>query len=178
MRKNTKLPTILTQEELDRFFAKIDDFKHRLWFRSLYYTGLRVSELCGVKMSNFNLKEKILDLPAEICKKKKPRRMPLPDCFLPMLETVQEVFQPDDRICNVGRHRVWAITKEYAKKAGIEKSVHPHTFRHCYCSTVYSKTKDIMLVQQLMNHSSLDYTRLYCHLDDTGKKQGIAGVFD
>lgn len=61
--------------------------------------------------------------------------------------------------------RMWVIVRDYARKAGIEREVHPHTLRHCFASHLIEAGADIRAVQEMLGHVSITTTDIYTHLD-------------
>ena len=142
--KNTKrLPQVLNMEEIKTLLDSIemDNFKNartRVMLELLYATGIRVSELCNLKLSQLNLKMKYLNV---IGKGDKERLLPLNDY-------------------------VYKILKEACINANIKKKASPHTIRHTFATHLYENGADLRSIQELLGHSDISTTTIYTHVSN------------
>ncbi|HOK55741.1 MAG TPA: site-specific tyrosine recombinase XerD [bacterium] len=169
-----KLPDVLTEEEVKKLLNvnKISR-KHlrNLAILELFYSsGLRISELCNLKISDLNLesgfvkvrgkgnRERIAllnNITTEIIKE-----------YLNQRKTVDnEYLFLNNQSKKISRQSVWKIVKKYAKYAGIEKNVKPHTLRHTFATHLLERGLDLRIVQELLGHKSIATTEIYTHLN-------------
>lgn len=182
------LPESLTTEEVDDLLAvhneKTDKgLRDKAIFELMYSSGLRVSEICSLKIEDIFFDEKYL----KICGKgKRERIVPINDKALDILKRyiqtsrvvmvkgkkTSELFLNfrGDKISRVG---IWKIVKEAMKKSGIEKNVYPHTLRHSFATHLLQHGADLRSVQRMLGHSDITTTEIYTHVDSTHLKKQI-----
>ncbi|WP_157150129.1 site-specific tyrosine recombinase XerD [Brachyspira sp. SAP_772] len=183
------LPESLTTEEVDDLLSvhneKTDKgLRDKAIFELMYSSGLRVSEICSLKIEDIFFDEKYL----KICGKgKRERIVPINDKALDILKRyiqtsrvvmvkgkkTSELFLNfrGDKISRVG---IWKIVKEAMKKSGIEKNVYPHTLRHSFATHLLQHGADLRSVQRMLGHSDITTTEIYTHVDSTHLKKQIA----
>ena len=183
------LPESLTTEEVDDLLSvhneKTDKgLRDKAIFELMYSSGLRVSEICSLKIEDIFFDEKYL----KICGKgKRERIVPINDKTLDILKRyiqtsrvvmvkgkkTSELFLNfrGDKISRVG---IWKIVKEAMKKSGIEKNVYPHTLRHSFATHLIQHGADLRSVQRMLGHSDITTTEIYTHVDSTHLKKQIA----
>jgi integrase/recombinase XerD len=135
----------------------------------LYACGFRVSELVNLKIVDLDFNEKVGN--ARQAKGKKDRIFNIPEFLIPDLkqraEKQQSVAQeylftgPKGRMSS---RNLQKIVKKAAKKAGLQKEVHPHTLRHSFATHLLENGNDIRMIQTLLGHSSLSTTEIYMHI--------------
>lgn len=176
-----KLPEVLTVEEIDRLFSFIDLSKaegarNKAMLEVLYSCGLRVSELISLKLTNIYREEGFLRV---IGKGDKERLIPISakalkeiDNYLPdrnSLKTIekesQDVLFLNRRGRQLSRVMVFTIIKNLKEKAGMDKSISPHTFRHSFATHLIEGGADLRAVQEMLGHESIVTTEIYTHLD-------------
>ncbi|TXJ45211.1 site-specific tyrosine recombinase XerD [Brachyspira pilosicoli] len=182
------LPESLTTQEVDDLLAvhneKTDKgLRDKAIFELMYSSGLRVSEICSLKIEDIFFDEKYL----KICGKgKRERIVPINDKALDILKRyiqtsrvvmvkgkkTSELFLNfrGDKISRVG---IWKIVKEAMKKSGIEKNVYPHTLRHSFATHLLQHGADLRSVQRMLGHSDITTTEIYTHVDSTHLKKQI-----
>lgn len=176
-----KIPDVLTVEEVEQILATIDlsktnGLRDRAIIEVLYACGLRVSELINLKISNLYFHEGFITV---IGKGDKERLVPIGSDAMKHLgfylkhtrskiKTMPEyanfVFL-NNRGKPLSRIWVFLIIKEATEKAGIEKNVSPHTFRHSFATHLIEGGADLKVVQDLLGHESITTTEVYTHLD-------------
>ena len=183
------LPESLTTEEVDDLLSvhneKTDKgLRDKAIFELMYSSGLRVSEICSLKIEDIFFDEKYL----KICGKgKRERIVPINDKALDILKRyiqtsrvvmvkgkkTSELFLNfrGDKISRVG---IWKIVKEAMKKSGIEKNVYPHTLRHSFATHLIQHGADLRSVQRMLGHSDITTTEIYTHVDSAHLKKQIA----
>ncbi|MCB0792808.1 MAG: tyrosine recombinase XerD [Flavobacteriales bacterium] len=180
-RLGSHLPVFLTVEEVDAIVGAIDmsrPFAHRdrAMIETLYGCGLRVSELCGLRISKIHPEEGFIQV---IGKGDKERLVPIsPEALRwieayrtaerPHLRTVPEAADTlflNNRGGGISRITVFNIVKRLALKAGIHKTIGPHTFRHSFATHLVEGGADLRAVQEMLGHASITTTEIYTHLD-------------
>ena len=150
----------------------------------LYGCGLRVSELIDLKISNINFKEGYLKVEG---KGDKTRFVPLTEATSQiLLNYIKEVrstykIKPksedivflNSRGSAMSRVIVFLIIKELADKAGISKSISPHTFRHSFATHLLQNGADLRFIQEMLGHSSITTTQVYTHLKNEELREVI-----
>ena len=173
------LPQSLTEEEVEALLAApvvSDPLGHRdrAMLELLYATGVRVSELINLKLSQVNLNQGVLRI---IGKGDRERLIPLGDeaqdwvkKFIDgprvkiLLKRQTEYLFPTGRGDRMTRQAFWHIIKRYAKKAGIGKKLSPHTVRHAFATHLLNNGADLRVVQLLLGHSDVSTTQIYTHV--------------
>lgn len=175
-----KLPNYLTVEEIDKLLniklEKSTDYRNKAMLELLYATGMRISELTNLQISQIDFDD---DLVRVMGKGKKERIIPLNDIaikclkeyindyrpFLLKLNTSEYVF-----INNFGgtisRQGFFKILKKLCNKAGIKKEVSPHTLRHSFATHLLNNGADLRIIQELLGHENLVTTEIYAHLQN------------
>jgi integrase/recombinase XerD len=171
------LPKFLTEDEIDRLLAAPDvsteeGIRDRAVLEIMYATGLRVSELVGLKQTDIDLLAGLV-----VChgKGNKERRVPLGKSAIHWLQQYAAVKAGYGKQSapNVFLHRgrpftrqlAWSMIKRQAEKAGI-KNVSPHTLRHSFATHLLQHGADSRSVQALLGHSDISTTQIYTHITD------------
>ncbi len=181
-----RLPKVLSLEEVEKLLSAPDTstplgFRDRAMLELLYATGLRVSELVSLKLSNLNLE---LGLVRVLGKGSKERLVPMGDYALTYMKEYLERIRPqfikpvskdyvflNKRGKPLTRQRFWQIIKEYARKVGLESKVSPHVLRHSFATHLLQGGADLRALQLMLGHSSLNTTQIYTHLDISRLKE-------
>lgn len=175
------VPEVLTVDEIDRMISTIDLSKqegqrNRAILEVLYSCGLRVSELCQLKLSNLYLSEGFIRVEG---KGNKERLVPISERAVKELEfwfservhipikpgNEDFVFVSFRRGTPLTRIMVFYIVKEQAKLAGISKSISPHTFRHSFATHLLEGGANLRAIQCMLGHESIATTEIYTHID-------------
>lgn len=173
------LPQSLTEDEVDALLAAPNvneplGHRDRAMLEVLYATGVRVSELINLKISQINLNQGVLRI---VGKGDRERLIPLGDEaqdwvreFVEgprveiLLERQTDYLFPTRRGDRMTRQAFWHIIKRYAKKAGIDKKLSPHTVRHAFATHLLNNGADLRVVQLLLGHSDVSTTQIYTHV--------------
>lgn len=176
-----KLPQVLNIEEIKILLnsIKMDNFKNarnRAMLELLYATGIRVSELCDLKLSQINLKMKYLSV---IGKGNKERLLPLNDYVCKIISQYIYDFRNiklnfidneylffNDKLNKISREYFYKILKEACINANIKKKVSPHTIRHTFATHLYENGADLRSIQELLGHSDISTTTIYTHVSN------------
>ena len=185
-----KLPEVLSLQEIDQMLGVIDMSKpmaHRdkAIIETLFSCGLRVSELVGLHVSDVFFKDEFVKVTG---KGNKERLVPIGDTALKALGLyidqvrvhmkVQKKFEDTVFLNLMGsafsRISVFKLIKQLAQKAGIHKTISPHTFRHSFATCLVEGGADLRAVQQMLGHESITTTEIYTHLDRRYLQETIA----
>jgi integrase/recombinase XerD len=173
------LPHSLTEAEVEALLDAPDledaeGFRDRVMFEVLYATGLRVSELVGLRLEQVSLNQGLVRV---VGKGGKERLVPLGEEAINWLERFMrsgrrellgaqlcaEVF-PTRRGGGMTRQAFWYRIKKHARAAGITKHLSPHTLRHAFATHLLNHGADLRVVQMLLGHSDLSTTQIYTHV--------------
>ena len=174
------LPDTLSIEDIDRIINCIDvktdlGKRNHCMIEVLYGCGLRVSELVDLKISAINFKESYILVEG---KGEKTRVVPLAkstsDYIKDYIKNVrskikinkkhEDILFLNSRGTNMTRVIVFIIIKELTQKAGVNKSISPHTFRHSFATHLLQNGADLRFIQEMLGHSSITTTQIYTHL--------------
>jgi site-specific recombinase XerD len=173
-KKTRRLPTILSQEEVARLIDAADTPFHRTLLMTLYATGLRRAEVTHLKVSDIDSKRMVIHVRGG--KGRKDRDVMLSPKLLEELrqhwrrlrrKTSGWLF-PGNR-WHTANHPLDAKTLYHAcqgaaKRAGLNRAIHPHTLRHCFATHLLEAGADLRTIQILLGHHSLEQTAIYLHL--------------
>jgi integrase/recombinase XerD len=188
-RLGRKLPVVLEVEEIDAMIACIDRSKPEgernvLLLETLFSCGLRVSELVNLKLSDISPDQGLIRV---IGKGNKQRLVPLPEFLADFIRRFTLHSRSQGKIAQgaddflflnrngkpLSRVMVFLLVKELAAKAGIRKSISPHTFRHSFATSLVEGGADLRAVQEMLGHESITTTEIYTHLDRDYLRQVI-----
>lgn len=183
------LPPVLTLEEVERLLSVMDlslpqERRDHCMVEMLYSCGLRVSELCGLRVSDLYLEENFLRVEG---KGSKQRLVPMSTrCAHELRLWLEErrtirikegeedyVFVSHQRGRRVSRITVFHNIKDYALRAGIQKNISPHTFRHTFATHLLEGGANLRAIQQMLGHESLGTTQIYTHIDRSFLREQI-----
>lgn len=168
-RTERRLPIVLSVDEVQRLFAAIVSFKHRMILMTAYSAGLRIAETVNLQVTDIDSQRMVI----RICqgKRKKDRYTVLSPTLLAMLRHYWWAARPVsylfpgrclDRPISVSS--VQRACRAAQEKAGIEKTVTPHTLRHSFATHLLESGTDIRVLQSLLGHSSIRTTAIYTHV--------------
>ncbi len=179
-RRWRRLPDTLTLSEVEALLAApgVDDplaWRDRALLELAYGAGLRVSELCGLGMTDLRPADGLVRV---LGKGGKERLVPLGRGVVGVVSVYLETLRPRlDRGRGAGRvllnargeplTRVgaWGVVKRHARRAGIRKRVTPHTLRHSFATHLLERGADLRAVQEMLGHADLSTTQIYTHVD-------------
>lgn len=176
-----KLPDTLNILEINSIIDAIDlskpeGMRNKAMLETLYGSGLRVSELTGLRVSNLHLDIEFIKI---LGKGNKERLVPIGSeaikflkiflkevrIHIPVKPGKEDYVFLNRRGSPISRVMVFLIIKDLAKTAGIKKSISPHTFRHSFATHLIEGGADLRAVQEMMGHESITTTEIYTHLD-------------
>lgn len=173
-----KLPSILTSKEVELLLEQpectdVKGYRDRAMLELLYATGIRVSELISLNISDVNLNAGVIRCVSH----DKERFIPMyPAAVRAMTEYVefirpQMIARPEEEslFVNVSGERMsrqgfWKIIKTYQVKAHIEKTITPHTLRHSFAAHLLENGADLHSIQEMLGHADISSTQIYSHL--------------
>ncbi|MBT8267747.1 MAG: site-specific tyrosine recombinase XerD [Bacteroidia bacterium] len=177
-----KLPDALSVSEIDQMISAIDlshpqGERNRAIIETLYSCGLRVSELIGLKLSDLFFDEGFIKVTGKGSKQR----------FVPIAENTQHLIMlyvnhvrthinaqkdhEDTLFLNrrgrgLTRAMIFTIVRQLAEKAGIKKTISPHTFRHSFATHLLENGADLRAIQLMLGHESITTTEIYMHVDN------------
>lgn len=175
-----KLPEVLTVEEIDRLIESIDRStkegqRNRAILETLYSCGLRVSELCNLKLSDLYLNENFIKVEG---KGSKQRLVPISETAIkeiknylydrnhvPVKKGFEDILFLSRRGTALSRIMVFHIIKQQTEMAGIKKNVSPHTFRHSFATHLLEGGANLLAIQEMLGHEKITTTEIYTHID-------------
>lgn len=180
-KQSRKLPEVLSVPEIEQMIAAIDQsrpegIRNRAILETLYSCGLRVSELVSLRISGLFPQEGFVRV---IGKGDKERLTPIGEtalkyldiylttvrCHLPVKGTDSDTVFLNKRGTALSRVMIFYIIKDLAARAGITKTISPHTFRHSFATHLVEGGADLRAVQQMLGHESITTTEIYTHID-------------
>ncbi|MDN6470767.1 MAG: site-specific tyrosine recombinase XerD [Tetragenococcus koreensis] len=188
-KKRQKLPDTLNVNEVERLIEtpdtkKVLGIRDRAILEVMYATGMRVSELIGVKLNDLHLSMGLLQTTG---KGDKERIVPLGDIAIQWIETYLDEARPllcqkhpeeehlfvNGHGTGLSRQGIWKNLKALVLKAGIMKNVTPHTLRHSFATHLLENGADLRTVQELLGHADISTTQIYTHIT----KKRMADVY-
>jgi len=175
-----RLPEVLTVEEIDRIISTVDMEKkegqrNRAILETLYSCGLRVSELCNLKISDLYFEEGFIKVEG---KGGKQRLVPISPRAIKEIKywfadrnlgKIKKGYEDYVFLArwgnNISRIMVFHMIKELAEKAGITKNISPHTFRHSFATHLLEGGANLRAIQCMLGHESIATTEIYTHID-------------
>ena len=173
-----KMPEILSTDEVNRLLdqptgSAPKDLRDRAMLELLYATGIRVSELISLKVTDVNLQIGYI-----ICRDAKKERvipygMPAKRALTDYLKNARDVMVSDTGCSELftncsgapmSRQGFWKLVKYYAKKAGITSDITPHTLRHSFAAHLVENGADLRSVQEMLGHSDISTTQIYANM--------------
>ena len=192
-KKGLHLPEVLSTEEIDAIQSVIDlsqdeGQRDKAVIELLYSCGLRVSELCNLKMHDLFLDEGFLRV---VGKGNKERLVPISaqavkelnlwfltrNMITPKPGEEDYVFISTRRRQHLSRITVFHNLRLYAERAGITKTISPHTLRHSFATHLLEGGANLRVIQAMLGHEQISTTEIYTHIDRTMLKQQVLTYF-
>ncbi len=180
------LPRALNENQVESLLEAPDPetplgLRDRTMLELMYATGLRVSELVGLELSNINLNQGVVRV---MGKGNKERLVPLGEEAADWLQRYMLSARPElmkgaespqlfvtTRRAGMTRQAFWYAIRKHALQAGIRQDVSPHMLRHSFATHLLNHGADLRVVQLLLGHSDLSTTQIYTHIAREGLKQ-------
>jgi len=183
-----KLPVVLSIEEVDNILNVIDvstaeGTRNYAIIETLYSCGLRVSELCALRFSNFYFDEGFIRVEG---KGGKQRLVPISEIAIRKIKNYltyrseikikkgsEDIVFLSSRGTAISRITVFHYIKKYAEMAGIQKNISPHIFRHSFATHLLERGANIRVIQEMLGHEKITTTEIYTHIDRNFLRQEI-----
>ncbi|WP_411767156.1 site-specific tyrosine recombinase/integron integrase [Winogradskyella sp. A3E31] len=167
-KKDKKLPTVLSQVEVIELIRAAKNLKHRAIIALLYSSGLRISELLQLKISDIKIERR--QIIVKNSKGRKDRYVTLADSFLPLLQNYLVSYKPTYYFIEGANGKTYSASSvrkfiyKYTKACGISVKVTPHTLRHSYATHLLEHGVGLRHIQELLGHSRPETTMIYTHV--------------
>lgn len=178
---NRKLPDTIELHDIEALInaidlSKPDGHRNKAIIETLYASGLRVSELCDLSISNLHFDEEYINVTG---KGNKQRLVPIGHSAMHSINLYREHTRSKLKINpkyadilflnrlggKLSRIMIFYIIKDLAAKIGLQKTISPHTLRHSFATHLIDGGADLRAVQEMLGHSSIITTEIYTHLD-------------
>ena len=177
------LPDTLSEEEVATLIRSAGgktplEIRDRAIVELLYASGLRVSELCNARLENLDLEQGFIRV---IGKGNKQRLVPVGSGARRSLERYLSAGRPalvgkktggevflSVRGRKLTNQRIWQLLGELARRAGLDKDVHPHMLRHSFATHLLQGGADLRIIQEMLGHADISTTQVYTHVDTSG----------
>jgi site-specific recombinase XerD len=165
-RSEKKLPQIIEKEFLLEKISKISNLKHKAIISLAYSTGMRVSEVCNLKISDIDSKRMLITI--RQAKGRKDRVVPLSETILVLLRNYFKVYRPKEYLLNgqsslrYSHRSCNQIVKKY-----VGADYHFHLLRHSTATTLLESGTDVRVIQKILGHQSVKTTEIYTHVSKT-----------
>jgi integrase/recombinase XerD len=187
-KKEVHLPEVLSLEEIDRMIAQIDmskseSHRNRAIIEILYGSGLRVSELVNLRLSDIYIKEGYMRITG---KGSKQRLVPISPVAIEWFKYwIQDRSKLDIKLEAIDiaflnrygrqltRAMIFTIIKSLTRAADIKKTISPHTLRHSFATHLLQNGADLRIIQQLLGHESISTTEIYTHVDINDLREAV-----
>ncbi|MDE5539976.1 MAG: tyrosine-type recombinase/integrase, partial [Bacilli bacterium] len=180
-----KLPVYLTVEEVNKLLdistSTAYDLRNKAMLEVLYATGVRISELCDLKMSNLYLDDELIKV---FGKGSKERIVPVNEIALKALREYlvhardyllgthdSEYVFISSRHTRITRQAFFKFLKRLCEEKGIKKTISPHIIRHSFATHLLNNGADLRIVQELLGHSDIATTQIYTHVSNAKLEQ-------
>lgn len=180
-KKADTLPKIVSMQQIDQLLQTPDTTKplgirDRAILEVMYATGLRITELIELTTNDIHLSMKLIQI---VGKGNKERLIPIGDMGCKWLDYYMSTTRPkllakasqetsvvflNSRGRPLSRQGVWKKIKQLAQKAGLKKSITPHTLRHSFATHLLENGADLRVVQELLGHANVSTTQIYTHI--------------
>lgn len=173
-KKVNKLPVVLSQGEVAKFFKSLHSLKHRAILMTCYGAGLRISEAISLCIGDIDSQRMLIRVREG--KGKKDRYVGLPKVLLQVLREYWMAARPKDFLFpsrggagngHITPEAVGRACKRAMQVAGIRKNVSPHTLRHSFATHLLEQGADIRTIQLLLGHRNVTTTALYTHVSQS-----------
>lgn len=179
-KEKKKLPDILSIAEVDKLINSFDEsdilgFRNKTMVELMYATGLRVSELINLKVSDIHLNRQTLRC---LGKGSRERIIPIGERAIRLLERyindirpkLNKTLDPQTLFLSHNGHKLtrqsfWQMLKDQLKVCGLNPNISPHQLRHSFASHLLENEADIRYIQELLGHSDISTTQIYTHVN-------------
>ncbi len=183
-----KVPEIMTQEQIDALLSQPSgntpkDIRDKAMLELLYATGIRVTELITLKVADLNMSNNTVMLHDARKTRTVPFGRPAREALNRYLDGTRENMIEDKGSevlfanCSgqtMSRQGFWKLIKYYARKAGIEADITPHTLRHSFAAHLVENGADLKSVQEMLGHSDISTTQVYANMNQNHLREVYA----
>ena len=183
-----KVPEIMTQEQIDALLSQPSgnspkDIRDKAMLELLYATGIRVTELITLKVADLNMSNNTVMLRDAKKTRTVPFGRPAKEALDRYLDGTRENMIEDKESevlfanCSgqtMSRQGFWKLIKYYARKAGIEADITPHTLRHSFAAHLVENGADLKSVQEMLGHSDISTTQVYANMNQNHLREVYA----
>ena len=191
-RRERRLPTFLTQEQIDTLLAAPDratpkGLRDRAVLELLYASGLRVSEAVGVDVADIDLDDRTVRVLGKGARERlvmmgRPAASALTDYLSDgrprLAQRPETAFFLNRGGGRLSQRAVQIMVRKHALAAGIDRSVHPHLLRHTFATHLLEGGAELRVVQTLLGHADVNSTQIYTHVTDATKRKSIEEALD
>ncbi len=164
-----KLPVVLSLKQVETLIEAVEALKHRAVVMTAYSAGLRISEVCGLTVSDIDSERMLIHVHGKMGR---DRYVMLAKRLLPALREYYRAVRPPKPYLfpgakpgkSISPAAVRSALKKAEEKAGLSKRVTPHVLRHAFATHLLESGTDIRIIQVLLGHSSIRTTALYTHV--------------
>lgn len=160
IKTDKKAPVYLTISELKELINASQNTRDKIIIKMLYATGVRVSELVNIKKEDIDFKGNTINV---FGKGAKERIVLIPDSFTQEIKAYCKTLKPENRLFELTPRTIQRIIKAMAENAKITKKVTPHKLRHSFATHMLQNGGNIVAIQKLLGHTSLNTTQIYTH---------------
>lgn len=188
-KRSRPLPDVLSVEEIEQIINSIPldtpkGVRDRAMLELLYSCGLRVSELTALRLSDFFFGEGYIRVLGKGSKQRlvpignvaRERVMMYMDCRESKKAKDKDILFLNNRGKALTRVMIFTIIREAVERAGIDKTVSPHTFRHSFATHLLAGGASIRQVQEMLGHESIETTEIYTHLDTSRLRETVEKI--
>ncbi|MDH3650862.1 MAG: tyrosine-type recombinase/integrase [Saprospiraceae bacterium] len=182
-RKETKLPTVLSSDEVRRLLEYTPNLKHKALLSLIYACGLRIGEVLDLRLRDISKTDQVIHI--KEAKGKKDRIVPLSPKLLELLRTYYRDYKPLTYLFEGQKGKgtqysgksAQQVLKRSLKRARIRKKATLHTLRHSYATHLLMAGTNLRMIQKLLGHNSSKTTEIYTHITDVQIAQ-VVSPFD
>lgn len=177
-KRSFKLPKVLSEREVWEMIDRTVNLKHKLILSMLYACGLRVGELCRLRIVQLDMDRKTVTVLNG--KGRVDRQLPMGESLKNLLSNYLRSYQPTKFLftgqngLQYSQTSVRSIVKSALKRAGIQKQATPHTLRHSFATHLLENGTEMRYIQQFLGHRSIKTTMIYAHV----RSEAVAGFLN
>ncbi|MCH2449344.1 MAG: site-specific integrase [Gracilimonas sp.] len=182
MKKPSRIPVVLSVEEVQRFLNSFTNLKHKAIFMLCYSAGLRVGEILNLKLRDIDSDR--MQIRIENGKGQKDRYSILSKKVLQLLREYVREYQPNEYLFEgqgggqYSSSSIQALMRRHKKQCGITKKATPHTLRHSFATHLLDNGTDTRFIQELLGHKHISTTQIYTHVSSRTMKDVKSPIED
>jgi len=171
-KKEHKLPSVLSEEEIIKLFKQVSNIKHKAILYLIYSGGLRLSEVVNLKITDIDSKRNLILIRES--KGKKDRTTLLSQALLELLRDYYREYKPENYLFEGQKREQYSVRsvqnifRMALSKSGIKKHATVHTLRHSFATHLLERGTDLRYIQELLGHANSKTTEIYTHITKKG----------